>query len=210
MNQETITLQVQTDEGVSQEGILRATYTIIRNIHEASEFRVGASNMLTYGSAVTLSSTESLTVNWGITGSFSAGTYSEPISFTTSDYVTSLSSALDSIIAAWSHGLQMIANPTIAGSQPRPFFSGRKMSNLQRLELEKAAFTRMKDDLLHNSRYYGKYVAILDGKVIDCDGELAILAKRVYAKKGYIPIYMTKVAPEIEKFENSSPETPTA
>jgi hypothetical protein len=79
--------------------------------------------------------------------------------------------------------------------------------NIIQLEKERSAFLVMKTKLLANPEYREKYVAILQGKVIDSDAKLADLAKRVYAEHGYLPILMTKVTSKIRKFENSSPET---
>jgi len=79
--------------------------------------------------------------------------------------------------------------------------------NLIQLEKEQLAFLALKSNLLNDQRYREKYVAILQGRVVDSDLSLAQLAKRVYEKHGYVPILMTKVTDKIRKFENSSPET---
>lgn len=83
--------------------------------------------------------------------------------------------------------------------------------NIMQLEKERLAFLGMKGELLRNDRYRGKYIAILDGRLVDSDEDLKRLAKRVYSMHGYIPIYMDKVTEEsIRKFENSSPESSTS
>jgi hypothetical protein len=43
------------------------------------------------------------------------------------------------------------------------------------------------------SKYEGKYIAILNGEVVDADGDFSILAERVYSRYGYKDIYMPKV-----------------
>lgn len=61
---------------------------------------------------------------------------------------------------------------------------------------EKDAFLRMFEGLLKNPRYNRKFVAVFKGKVVDYDTDNRTLAKRVYAKFGYVPIYIDKVSEE--------------
>jgi len=75
-----------------------------------------------------------------------------------------------------------------------------------RLEEERSAFLKVRDRLIRDARYRGKYIAVFGGKVVDCDEDKARLAERVYRKYGYIPIYIDKVAPEEEHVEIPSPE----
>jgi hypothetical protein len=89
------------------------------------------------------------------------------------------------------------------------FFNRPELTPTSPLQAERIAFLRMRNELL-NSDYRGKYVAILDGKLIDNDQDLRTLAMRVYKKFGYIPIYMDQVTEKERKFENSSPEQSTA
>ncbi|MCD6443587.1 hypothetical protein J7L70_01115 [Candidatus Bathyarchaeota archaeon] len=65
-----------------------------------------------------------------------------------------------------------------------------------RLEEERGAFLKAKSRLLRDDQYRGKYVAVFKGKVVDCDEDKARLARRVYKKYGYIPIYIDRVIPE--------------
>ncbi|WXG39452.1 MAG: DUF5678 domain-containing protein [Candidatus Freyarchaeum deiterrae] len=65
-------------------------------------------------------------------------------------------------------------------------------TSLQNIEKERLAFEKMQETGLLN-KYKGKYVAILNEKVIDSDEDKIRLAKRVYTKYGYLPIYMDKV-----------------
>jgi hypothetical protein len=62
---------------------------------------------------------------------------------------------------------------------------------LAALEKERAAFVRLKDQLLRT--YRGKFVAILNGEVVDVDEDDRILTRRVYAEYGYVPIYIDRV-----------------
>lgn len=45
-------------------------------------------------------------------------------------------------------------------------------------------------------RYRNEYIAIVDKKVVDHDGDFSALAQRVFAKYGPHPIAMPKVTPE--------------
>ncbi len=57
---------------------------------------------------------------------------------------------------------------------------------------ERTIFLRLLPQLLETQG--GKYVAIHEGQVVDVAEDLLVLAPRVYAKYGYIPIYMDMVA----------------
>lgn len=70
---------------------------------------------------------------------------------------------------------------------------------------EQAAFERMKSKLLQTHK--DKWVAILDGQLVDSDEDDGILAKRVYAKYGYRTMLITEVRDEPRVWEFSSPET---
>lgn len=69
----------------------------------------------------------------------------------------------------------------------------RAMRGFDRFEREEQTFLQMKEELLKNQAYSDKFVAILDGKLIDSDSDKAELAKRCYKRYGYIPIYFDKV-----------------
>jgi len=76
---------------------------------------------------------------------------------------------------------------------------------LAALEKERAAFLRLKDQLLRTHR--GKFVAILDGGVIDVDEDDRTLTRRVYAAHGYVPIYIDKVVEESPVRQILSPKS---
>jgi hypothetical protein len=71
---------------------------------------------------------------------------------------------------------------------------------------ERDAFMKMKEDLLRDERYRGKFVAVYGGNPVDSDENNRELAKRVYKKYGYIPIYIDKVEKKEEIIEIPSPE----
>ena len=60
-----------------------------------------------------------------------------------------------------------------------------------RFAAERRAFWAMRAQLL--KAYEGKYVAVLNGEVVDCDEDKQVLAKRLYRQFGYQPIYVQLV-----------------
>lgn len=64
---------------------------------------------------------------------------------------------------------------------------------------EYRAFLRLHPQLLQSHR--NKYVAIHEGQVVDSDDALVPLARRVYARHGYVPIYMDLVSDEPKRVE---------
>jgi len=72
---------------------------------------------------------------------------------------------------------------------------------------ERDAFLRLKDELLSDPRYRGRYVAILKQSVVDFDDDKVRLAQRVYKKHGYVPIYMDIVDEKRRILDMPSPET---
>jgi hypothetical protein len=66
-------------------------------------------------------------------------------------------------------------------------------SELDNFKEDEQTFLEMRDDLVKNPTYRGKFVAILDKKLIDVDSNEGVLAERCYRKWGYKPIYIAKV-----------------
>ena len=66
-----------------------------------------------------------------------------------------------------------------------------KSAQDDRFAAERQAFWSMHSQLLE--RYEGKYVAILNGKVVDSDADKRALAQRLYRQFGYQPIYVQPV-----------------
>ncbi|MBI2906980.1 MAG: hypothetical protein HYX92_04925 [Chloroflexi bacterium] len=62
-----------------------------------------------------------------------------------------------------------------------------------------------RDELLR--RFKGKYVATLDGQVVDSDPDLSSLAEHAYATHGYRPIFMPHIGdePQVLEFTSLSP-----
>jgi hypothetical protein len=72
--------------------------------------------------------------------------------------------------------------------------------------MEKQAFQKLKPSLLKNPKYKDKFVAIAGGNVVDSDTDKIALVKRVFASRGYAPIYVAKVTTKERVIELPSPE----
>ena len=70
-------------------------------------------------------------------------------------------------------------------------------------ERARQAFERMRSELVKTHK--GRFVAILNNQVVDTDSEMGTLARRVYARFGYRPIYMQKVTEHPRVARISSP-----
>jgi hypothetical protein len=82
----------------------------------------------------------------------------------------------------------------------------KQLEYVLRIEEERRAFLKIKDKLIKDPQYNGKYVAIFKGAIVGCDDDKGRLAETVYRKYGYVPIYIDKVAPEERIVEAPSPE----
>ncbi len=65
------------------------------------------------------------------------------------------------------------------------------MSDEEIIKAEKKIFDSKKEQLLE--KYEDKYVAMINGEVVDSDKEFSDLAKRVYETHGYKAIFMSRV-----------------
>jgi PHD/YefM family antitoxin component YafN of YafNO toxin-antitoxin module len=72
------------------------------------------------------------------------------------------------------------------------------------LAKERAAFEQMKPELLKTHR--NKWIAVLDGQLVDSDDDDRALTKRVYARHGYRTMLITQVRDQPRVWEFSSPE----
>ncbi len=81
-----------------------------------------------------------------------------------------------------------------------------QLEQIMRLEDEREVFLRMRERLLQDPNYAGKYVAVFKGKIVGCDEVKEALAETVYGRYGYVPIYIDKVAPKERVVEAPSPE----
>lgn len=79
---------------------------------------------------------------------------------------------------------------------------------IDEFEREREAFLRLEDSLLGHETYRGKFVALHGGTVVDVDVDKRELAKRVYARFGYIPIYIGRVERTRRVVDMPSPEGP--
>ncbi|MGQ9627512.1 MAG: hypothetical protein ACUVV0_11480 [Anaerolineae bacterium] len=79
-----------------------------------------------------------------------------------------------------------------------------KPQQLAALERESETFQRLHDQLLET--YKGQFVAIIGDQVVDSDFDNCELARRVYARFGYIPVYIQKVEEAPTIYEIPSPE----
>jgi hypothetical protein len=59
---------------------------------------------------------------------------------------------------------------------------------------EVAAFNRIPQSLV--DEFYGQYVAVYDGRIVDHDPDEGELALRFYRTWGYVPVYIHKVGTE--------------
>jgi len=82
----------------------------------------------------------------------------------------------------------------------------QQLEYILRIEEEREAFLKIRDKLIRDPLYTGKYVATFQGAVVGCDEEKGRLAETVYEKYGYVPIYIDKVAPSERHVEIPSPE----
>jgi len=89
---------------------------------------------------------------------------------------------------------------------PRYWIKKRSLESIKSFERERDTFFKIRNDLLKDNKYAGKYVAILNGKVVGSDENKSSLAKRVYEKHGYVPIYMEKLSKKKRVRELPSPE----
>ena len=85
----------------------------------------------------------------------------------------------------------------------------QQLEHIMRIEDEREAYLKIRDKLIKDQKYNGKYVAIFQGVIIGCDEDKGRLAETVYKKYGYVPIYIDKVASTERHMEIPSPELTT-
>lgn len=76
----------------------------------------------------------------------------------------------------------------------------------QIFDRDKNSFVKLKEKLLHDKVYVKKFVAIIDGKIIDSDYDRSALAERVYTKHGYVQLFIGQVTKQKKYRELPSPE----
>ena len=72
---------------------------------------------------------------------------------------------------------------------------------------EMKAYNEKKEEYL--KKYEGKYIALLNGMLLDTDVSISDLATRVYDKVGYRAIFMTLVTRRTKPYRVSSPRFKT-
>jgi len=82
----------------------------------------------------------------------------------------------------------------------------QQLEYILRIEEEREAFLKIRDKLIRDPLYTGKYIAVFQGAVVGFDEEKERLAETVYGKYGYVPIYINKVTPSERRVEIPSPE----
>ncbi|MEM2842136.1 MAG: hypothetical protein QW201_02410 [Thermoproteota archaeon] len=82
----------------------------------------------------------------------------------------------------------------------------QQLEYILRVEEEREAFLKIRDKLVHDPIYTGKYVAVFQRAIVGCNEEKEKLAETVYEKYGYVPIYIDKVASSERRVEIPSPE----
>lgn len=73
-----------------------------------------------------------------------------------------------------------------------------KKDSIEKIKSEKLAFSNKKQELMNDPNYKEKYVAVLDGNIIDSDLDFKELTNRVYKEHGYVPILIEKIEEEVE------------
>jgi hypothetical protein len=58
------------------------------------------------------------------------------------------------------------------------------------------------------TEYWGKFIGIVGGKVVDADVDETQLVMRIYQKFGYVPVYVRQIGAELPVDEIPSPEGP--
>jgi len=80
-----------------------------------------------------------------------------------------------------------------------------RISDDEAFRREEKSFERLKRKCLSDERYKGKFIAVLGGKIVDVDDDDCRLAKRVYDRFGYRPVYIGKVTETRRIVEIPSP-----
>ena len=76
----------------------------------------------------------------------------------------------------------------------------------QTFEANKNSFVKLKETLLQDKNFADKFVAIINGKMVDFNSDRSALVERVYAKYGYVPLFIGRVSKEKKYRELPSPE----
>lgn len=105
---------------------------------------------------------------------------------------------------------EFIFEPITPTASPKTFLGTEPSRALEagKFERERDAFLKLKDSLLGQETYTGKFVAIHQGRIVGVGEDKRELAKNVYAQFGYVAIYIGKVERVRTAVEMPSPEGP--
>ena len=82
----------------------------------------------------------------------------------------------------------------------------KQLGYVIQLEEEREAFNKARGKLVEDPNYRGKHVAFFRGSLVACDEDKGKLARNVYEKYGYVPVYIDLVAADERRIEVPSPE----
>ncbi len=82
----------------------------------------------------------------------------------------------------------------------------QQLKYILQVDEEREAFLKVRDKLIQDPRYRGRYVAFFQNALVGCDEDKGRLAKSVYEKYGYVPIYIDRVVAGERHVEVPSPE----
>lgn len=118
----------------------------------------------------------------------------QPVSRLPLDFVGPLSTALDSPTLE-----RLIVEGTLLEEQ-KPSRMELVLTPEQIVARERSAFLEMKPRLLGSAEYPNKFVAIINGTPVDSDNDKGALVERIYATRGYIPVFIGKVTEEQKRY----------
>lgn len=99
-------------------------------------------------------------------------------------------------------GLKVLGSRARANS-----FATKSISSSEQIfDRNKNSFVKSKEKLLHEKAYVNKFVAIIDGKIVDSDYDRSALAERVYTEHGYVQLFIGQVTKQKRYRELPSPE----
>jgi len=150
-----------------------------------------------------------------------SATRSQPVSVTTSRDIYSLTNLEQTFTATYTsismtrQRVELTASDRLQVSGTFSIFVAEMSQQLSdkmpvdladSFEKERGAFLQMRQMLLAEKSYRDKYVAVLNGSVVDYDEDEVKLLKRVYDRFGYVPVYVERLGEKRRIAEISTPE----
>lgn len=93
---------------------------------------------------------------------------------------------------------------TLKPAEDGCLFSTKLLNDREIVDMEKRIFEENRASYLMD--YEGKYIALLNGVVLDSENSFSALAKKIYTKLGYRAIFITRVTKKEIKYRISSPK----